>query len=170
MQIKNSKPKDIPKIFELYRIATAYMKSKNQVAWPEFAPELIDTEIKEKRQWKILIDGQIACIWVTALDDELIWGAENNTPAVYIHRIATHPDFRGQNLVKKIVDWADNYGHENNLKYIRMDTVGLNEGLIKHYQKFGFDFLGAEKLKDTTGLPDHYKEGKVCLFQRAVQK
>ncbi len=169
-EIKNSELKDVPKIFELYRTATTYMKSKNQVAWPKFSPELIDTEIKEKRQWKILLEDQIACIWVTALDDELIWGEKNNTPAVYLHRIATNPDFRGQNFVKKIVAWADNYGNENNLTYIRMDTVGLNKGLIKHYQKFGFDFLGAEKLKNTTGLPDHYKEGKVCLFERAVQK
>ena len=169
MLIKNSTQNDVPKIFELYRIATAYMKSKNQVAWPEFSPELIDTEIKEKRQWKILIEDQIACIWATTLSDEEIWGEANKTPAVYIHRIATNPNFRGRNLVKKIVDWADDYARKNNLKYIRMDTVGLNEGLINHYQKFGFDFLGAEKLKNTNGLPDHYNEGKVCLFQREVK-
>ncbi len=41
MTIENSILTDIPKIFELYSIATAYMKSKNQVYWPEFPKELI---------------------------------------------------------------------------------------------------------------------------------
>ena len=50
MQITNSNYDDIPTIFELYRIATEYMKSKNQVSWPVFPQELIETEIAEKRQ------------------------------------------------------------------------------------------------------------------------
>lgn len=169
MKIKNSDFNDVTKIFELYRIATEYMKSKNQVSWPEFPKALIDKEIEEKRQWKILIDGKIACIWATTLNDELIWGKENNDPSVYIHRIATNPGFRGQNLVKKIVDWADEYGISNNLKFIRMDTVGFNEGLINHYKKLGFDFLGTKRLKNTNGLPNHYNDGEVCLFQREIK-
>jgi len=168
MQIENSDLNDLHKIMEFYRIATAFMNSKNQVAWPEFPSELIETEIVEKRQWKILMDDEIACIWATTLNDELIWGEANNEPAVYIHRIATNPNFKGQNLVKKIVTWADQYCKDHQLKFIRMDTVGHNQGLINHYTKLGFDFLGMEKLENTNGLPDHYNAGDVCLFQREV--
>jgi GNAT superfamily N-acetyltransferase len=168
MKIKNSKSSDISKIFDLYQIATDYMKSKNQVYWPEFPEELIIKEIKEKRQWKIIIKNQIACIWATTLNDELIWGRKNNEPSVYIHRIATNPEFRGQNLVNHLVKWADGYCKRNGLKYIRMDTVGLNNGLISHYEKLGFNFLGTKNLENTDGLPDHYNDGEVCLFQREV--
>ena len=56
----------------------------------------------------------------------------------------------------------------NKLKFVRMDTVGLNKGLIKHYGSFGFDFLGMKKLEDTTNLPEHYKEDDVCLFQKEL--
>jgi len=166
MEIRNSNLKDVSKIMELYRIATAYMKSKNQVAWPEFSRELIVEEIEDLRQWKLLINNEIACIWATTLNDELIWGNENNDSSVYIHRIATNPDYRGQNLVKQIVDWADNYCIDNNLKYVRMDTVGLNKGLIGHYRKLGFEFLGTKELDNVDDLPEHYSEGPVCLFQR----
>ena len=169
MQITNSERSDSSIIFSLYRIATAYMKSKNQVAWPEFSKALIENEIEEKRQWKLVKDGQVACIWATTLNDELIWGAANNEPSLYIHRIATNPDFRGQNLVRHIVHWADEYGKNNNLKFVRMDTVGLNKGLIGHYEKLGFKFIGTKELENTEGLPDHYKEGPVCLFQRVVK-
>jgi len=165
MEIFNSTIDDIPKIFELYRIATAYMKSKNQVSWPEFPIELVQREIEEKRQWKLMDDNEISCIWATTLDDALIWGKRNQDPAVYIHRIATNLDFRGQGFVQTIVSWAQAYCRTNDLRYIRLDTVGLNEGLIKHYGKHGFEFLGTAKLKDTHGLPDHYNDGDVCLFQ-----
>ena len=108
MKIENSNLTDVIKIFDLYKIATDYMKSKKQVYWPVFSKELIINEIEENRQWKLLINGQIsadgdrvACIWATALNDELIWGNKSKEPSLYIHRIATNPEFRGQNLVKK---------------------------------------------------------------------
>ena len=168
MTIKNSGLTDVPKIFNLYRIATNYMKSKNQVYWPEFPKELILNEIEENRQWKLLIDGQIACIWATTLNDELIWGNKNNEPSLYIHRIATNPAFRGQNLVKNLICWANEFGKHQDLKYIRMDTVGFNKGLISHYEKLGFQFLGTKELENTNGLPEHYKDGVVCYFQKEI--
>lgn len=168
MKIENSILEDMPIIFNLYQQATAYMISKNEVAWPEFSQELVKTEIQENRQWKLVINNEIACIWATALNDELIWGAQNNEPALYIHRIATNQNCRGQNLVKQVVNWADAYAKENKLDYLRIDTVGLNKGLISHYGKFGFQFLGTKSLQNTHGLPDHYTKGPVCLFQKDV--
>ncbi|MFK8056543.1 MAG: GNAT family N-acetyltransferase [Saprospiraceae bacterium] len=169
MHVENSLSEDMPKIFDLYRIATAYMKSKEQVHWPEFSADLIRFEIETQRQWKLVSNGEVACVWATALSDALIWGDKNEDPSLYIHRIAANPDFRGQNLVKQLVAWADEYCKRKGLKYVRMDTVGFNEGLIGHYQKLGFDFLGSAPLENTDGLPDHYKAGPVCFFQREVK-
>lgn len=168
MTIKNSELSDLPEIFDLYRTATKYMKSKNQVHWPEFANDLIVSEIAENRQWKLLINEQIACIWATTLNDELIWGNEKNEPSLYIHRIATKPEFRGQNIMKNLVIWANDFGNKKRLKYLRMDTVGLNNGLIGHYEKLGFQFLGTKELENTMGLPKHYEDGVVCYFQKEI--
>lgn len=168
MRVECSQPRDIPKIFELYRIATEYMKSKNQVHWPEFQESLIANEIEEFRQWKMIIDEEIACIWAIAFKDELIWADGTKDPSLYIHRIATNPIYRGRNLVKELVNWANQFGKGLSLKYIRMDTVGLNQGLIGHYQKFGFEFLGTKTLVNTRGLPAHYKDGEVCYFQKKI--
>lgn len=49
-----------------------------------------------------------------------------------------------------------------------MDTVGLNTGLISHYEKLGFQFLGTKRLENTNGLPEHYKDGEVCYFQKEI--
>lgn len=162
--ITNSTAQDIPEIFRLYRQATAFQKlkfPKNQ--WPEFDQCLISGEVTEGRQFKLLIEGQIACIWAISFNDSQIWENDDGQSALYIHRIATNPDFRGHNFVRQIVDWARIFGQ--NKKYIRMDTCGENKKLIQHYCHCGFEFLGMKKLKDPTGLPEHYHDTEVCYFE-----
>ncbi|MGL5888965.1 MAG: GNAT family N-acetyltransferase [Bacteroidia bacterium] len=169
MKIENSTTKDIEEIFRLYKIATDFQKTRFTVYWPEFERNLVETEIAENRQWKILINNRIACVWATTFNDPQIWEERNNDPAIYIHRIATNPDFRGQNLVGHIVEWARRYAFENKKKFIRMDTVGDNPGLINYYTKCGFDFLGLLKLRNTKGLPAHYDNATVSLFQITLE-
>ncbi len=165
IQIKNSTKEDIEEIFRLYKIATDFQKTRFTVQWPEFERGLVESEIDEKRQWKLEIDGRIACVWATTFDDPQIWEERNIDPSVYIHRIATNPDFRGQNLVVEIVNWAKDYATENDKKFIRMDTVGDNTKLIAYYGKCGFEYLGPLKLKNTEGLPAHYDNATVSLFE-----
>jgi len=170
LQISNSSKHDIDEIFRLYKIATDFQKTRFSVHWPEFDRKLVETEILENRQWKIVIDGKIACIWATTFNDPQIWEERNEDPSVYIHRIATNPDFRGQNLVGQIVEWVKIYAKENQKEFVRMDTVGDNIGLVRYYEKCGFDFLGLLKLKNTEGLPAHYDNATVSLFQMTLNE
>ncbi|TDQ27518.1 GNAT family N-acetyltransferase [Tenacibaculum caenipelagi] len=168
MKIENSNLKDVDKIFELYKNATDFQKTKSVVPWPEFDSKLIKKEVIEKRQWKIIINNEVACVWATTESDPEIWQERNDDPAIYIHRISTNPNFRGRNLVEEIVKWSKDYAAKKNKKYVRMDTVGENIGLIKHYKKCGFEFLGLSKLEDTDKLPAHYHNATVSLFQLSV--
>jgi ribosomal protein S18 acetylase RimI-like enzyme len=61
--------------------------------------------------------------------------------AIYIHRIATNPDFRGHNFVGILVEWAKEYARSIEKDFVRLDTLG-NIKLIEHYTNAGFDFLG----------------------------
>src|SRR5690606_34732740 len=140
MNIENSNLTDISEIFRLYKLATDFQKLKfpgNQ--WPVFEKELINKEVIENRQFKLIINNEIACVWAITFSDAQIWEEKENNSSIYIHRIATNPEFRGQNFVQKIVDWAKDYAVDKNKEYIRMDTCGKNEKLINHYKKCGFD-------------------------------
>lgn len=166
MIITNSDLKDIPEIFRLYKLATDFQKIKfpgNQ--WPEFDQELITTEVVENRQFKILIKNKIACVWAITYSDAQIWEECENDASIYIHRIATNPEFRGNNFVKTIVDWSKNFASKQNIQFIRMDTCGENVRLINHYKNCGFNYLGMKKLKNTSELPSHYHNAEVCFFE-----
>lgn len=170
MKIINSTIQDIDEIFRLYKIATDFQKTRYSVHWPEFEPSLVKTEINENRQWKTIINNEIACVFATTFSDPLIWEDQNTDPSVYIHRIAASPNFRGQNLVTAIVNWAKVFARENKKEFIRLDTVGENLKLIDYYKSCGFAFLGLLKLKNTEGLPPHYKNAVVSLFEMKVKK
>ena len=168
MEIQNSLIEDIYFILDLYKSATAYQKERFISHWPEFEREMVVNEIVEKRQWKMIIDSEVVCIWATTFSDPLIWEDKNIDPSVYIHRITTNPNFRGKGLVKKIVEWSKNYATENKKYFVRMDTVGENLKLIEHYTSCGFDFLGLSQLTNTDCLPEHYHNAVVSLFELKV--
>ncbi len=166
MKIENSSPFDIPEIFRLYKIASDYQKAKQTVVvWPDFEKQLIETEIAENRQWKLLIGNEIACVWATTFSDEQIWEERNADSSIYIHRIATNPNFRGKNFILLITEWAKEYAKNNGRDFVRLDTLGNNVKLIEHYTNAGFRFLGMFDLKNTSALPAHYQNVPACLFE-----
>ncbi len=112
-----------------------------------------------------MVNDEIICIWAVTFDDEQIWEERNADAAIYLHRIATNPAFRGHNFVSTIVDWAKSYAHSLGKAYVRLDTIGENTRLIRHYTNAGFHFLGMFDMKNTDGLPAHYREGQVALFE-----
>jgi len=104
MTILNCNNEDIDEIFRLYKIASDYQRTKKTVVvWPNFKRDLVATEVIENRQWKLMINGEIACVWAITFTDEQIWEERNKDNAMYIHRIATNPKFRGNNFVSLIV-------------------------------------------------------------------
>lgn len=168
MLITNSTPEDIGSIFHLYDQAVKFQKTVFDKHWQGFERDLIEQEIAESRQWKIVIDGQVACIFAITFNDPLIWKERDQDPSIYIHRIVTNPDFRGGAFVKKIVEWAKGYAKSIDKKYIRMDTWGDNEKLREYYVSCGFDYLGITVMKNTQGLPQHYEGISLSLFQIEV--
>ncbi|RZL16745.1 MAG: GNAT family N-acetyltransferase [Hymenobacter sp.] len=168
-QILRSTLADLDEIFRLYQLASAYQIAvKGTVVWPEFAREMVAQEVAEGRQWKMLLGETIACVWAITFDDPAIWGPRNADPAVYLHRIATNPACRGRGFVATIVEWAKAYARQHQKQFVRLDTVGENHGLIAHYTKCGFTYLGLTELTDTESLPAHYHGATVSLFELAV--
>lgn len=166
MTITNSNLDDIPETFRLYQLAREFQKIQfPENLWPEFDRDFIATEVIENRQFKIVIDNKIACIWAITYNDADIWEEKENNDAIYIHRIATNPEFRGNNFVQMIADWSKDFARKENKKFVRMDTCGQNDRLINHYKNCGFEFLGMKKLKDSSGLQAHYHNADVCFFE-----
>ena len=165
MKFLNSDTEDFEVIFRLYDAAIEFQKTVFDKSWLPFDREMIAREIAEKRHWKIVIDNRIACIFSVTFSDEFIWKEKNFDPAIYIHRIVTNPEFRGQKFVQKITDWAIDYAESIGKNFVRMDTWGDNQKLIDYYTACGFEFLGAVEPTKSADLPKHYEGITLSLFE-----
>lgn len=167
IEVLNSQSTDIDIIFGFYDLAVAHQKKVFNKHWQGFSRELVQTEIAEKRQYKILVNGELACVFAVTFNDPLIWG-DRDHDSIYIHRIVTHPGFRGYAFVKEIIKWARKYSLDNGLKYIRMDTWADNEKLLDYYTSCGFEYVGVVTMQKTDGLPKHYEGISLGLFEIAL--
>jgi ribosomal protein S18 acetylase RimI-like enzyme len=165
MTIVQSTEADIETIFDFYKMAVTYQKTKFHKHWLPFDREMVRKEVAANRQWKIMEDDETACVFAIAYDDPFIWKEKNADPSIYIHRIVTHHSFRGKNYVKAIIEWAKAHAKEQDKKFIRMDTWGDNEGLINYYISCGFNFLGQVIPEPTDELPAHYSAIVLGLFE-----
>jgi len=167
IEVLNSRLSDIDTIFQFYDMAVAHQKKVFNKHWQGFSRDLIETEIEDSRQYKILVDGEVACIFAVTFNDKLIWG-ERDQDSIYIHRIVTRPEFRGLSFVKEIIKWAKTFAFQNGIKFIRMDTWADNAKLLDYYTGCGFDYVGVVNMDDTNGLPKHYEGISLSLFEIKV--
>jgi len=166
MEIKKCKPADVEHIMNLYAAARQLQTERQMVIWPYFNEAFLTREIEESRQWKLVVYQTMVCNWAITFEDKEIWGEKDQADAIYIHRIATHPLYRGNRFIDAIVSWAIAYARSINRTYVRLDTLGHNTRLIEHYTSAGFHFLGMHKLTNTATLPLHYqREPNCCLFE-----
>ena len=166
MEIKNCLISDINEILSLYESARSFQTQKKMVVWPLFDKSFIEQEIIGQRQWKLIVENHIACNWAITFRDKEIWEERDKGDSIFIHRIATNPNFRGNRYIDNIVEWAKKYAAQIQKKFIRLDTLGNNTKLIKHYTSAGFQFLGMTRLINTANLPAHYqKEPNCCRFE-----
>ena len=167
-KIENTRQEDIAAIFALYDEAITYQKKVGNNHWLGFEPELIAKEIDNKTHFKIVADENIVATFCITLSDPLIWKDSDAIPAIYVHRISTGLAFRGNNLLKYIIEWAREFARDNDLMFIRMDTGSGNDRLINYYIKSGFTLIGNTSINYTADLPAHYKGGTFTLLQMAV--
>jgi ribosomal protein S18 acetylase RimI-like enzyme len=166
MNISQCTLADVDAILEMYDAATALQSSKNVVAWPTFTRGFIENEVRLGKQYKLVVNNEIASNWSVFYEDKEIWGEKDKGDSIYIHRICTHPKHRGNNYMKVIIDWCRQHAISLGKDYVRLDTLGYNTRLIALYQSVGFDFLGMLKLENVEGLPDHYhREPNCAMFE-----
>ena len=168
IEILNSSAADIDTIFEFYDIAIEHQKKVFNKHWQGFSLDLVKQEVAEGRQYKIVVDGKVASIFAVTFNDPEIWKEKDKDPSIYIHRIVSHPDFKGFGFVNVIIDWVKAYAKAKQIKYVRMDTWADNDKLLAYYTGCGFSHVGLIKITPNSGLPKHYEGISLNLFEIEV--
>lgn len=84
--------------------------------------------------------------------DQHVWGQEDNSEILYLHRLAVRPEHMKKGIGKEILGWIN----EHLYKTIRLDCVAHNPKLCAYYEENGFTSIG-------TTADGHCKFQKVSL-------
>ena len=169
-KIEHTTEEDLEFVFWLFEQAIAYQKQKQYNIWKNYDKDLLRSEVKNKTQYKIVINQKTALIFSVVYDDKLVWGEHDKDDSIFLHRIVVNPEFKGLRLFGVVLDWSIKHAQSLNRSFVRMDTWASNGNIIKYYESFGFVFIGNNRTPDNQELAIQHRGLHVALLQLSLDK
>ena len=82
----------------------------------------------------------------------------SNQPALVIHRLAIHKDYRKLGIAQKLISFAERKAHDEEIKLIKIDTEQSNDKMNKLLIKLGYEFKDKFTLDDYPGVYIYYEK------------
>ncbi|WP_372917191.1 GNAT family N-acetyltransferase [Salegentibacter sp.] len=162
--IRKASLKDLSEIKKLTEACAEALQQQNIFQWNEDYPSLEKLENDIKREELFVYEHKnriIAIIVLTPNMDEVYqnisWLTETGNN-LYVHRLATHPDFWGQGYARKMMDFAEDFAKTENFTSIRLDTFSQNKRNQKFYEARGYQRLGDVYFPHKNDQPFHCYE------------
>ena len=168
MHIMPSTTEDLELACTLFARAIEWQHAKGYPAYTYVDQESIAQDIAHGRHYKLLIEGEVACMFCIWDTDELIWREHGGGKAIYLHKITTADGYRGRGLLKRIIEWCEAYARERDLQYIRLDTWARNEKLKNYYVLHGFEIVDYYWVPDLPEVSLNTRGNEVVLMQYAL--
>ena len=143
----NTEMSDLEDIFGFFEQSIYYQEKKGYTTWRNYDKNALVKDIENKNQYKVVLDSKIGIVFSVCYADKIIWRELDKGNSIYLHRIVVNPEFKGQKLFGKILDWAIVHAKQKGVNRVRMDTWATNSVIIDYYKSFGFTFV--EELFDT---------------------
>lgn len=168
INIINTVEEDLEFIYTLFEDAIDYQVKNGYPDWKDYSKESLKEDIHLKRQYKIVINNDIACIFTICLEDKIVWQKREQQDAIYLHRIVVNKKYKGQRLVGQIMGFVSKYSLNLGRLKIRIDTWANNPTIIHYYKSFGFKIIDYSFNPDVPELPIQMRGNKVVLMEYQV--
>jgi len=166
--IINTTPEDLPLVYWLFDQAIFYQRQHGYPAWRGYEKSALSAEVEQLLQYKVMQYHHVLAIFSVTYSDPATWGEWDTGKALFLHRVITHPQFKGQHIFKKVREWALQTAREKELDYIRIDTWTDNPAIIAFYEGYGFHVVAARVTPDSPELPEQNRNLRVTLMQLSV--
>ena len=162
--IRKAGLKDLNEIKKLTEACAEALQQQNIFQWNENYPSLekLENDIKQEELYVYEYNNRIITIIVlTPNMDEVYqnisWLTESGNN-LYVHRLATHPNFWGQGYARKMMDFAESFAKTGNFSSVRLDTFSQNKRNQKFYEARGYKRLGDVYFPHKNNQPFHCYE------------
>lgn len=168
IRIINTLPEDLHLVYWLFEQAILYQRQHGYPAWKGYEKNALCAEVEQLLQYKVVQSHHVLAIFSISYSDPATWGQWDTGQALFLHRIITHPEFKGRRIFEKVREWAMATAREKGLRYIRIDTWTDNPAIIAFYEAYGFRVVAAHTSADSPDLPAQNRNLRVTLMQLPV--
>ena len=147
--IKLASYKDIPQILKITQACAKHMTNQGIVQWNSHYPNkaAFENDLQNNELYVISNNTKlVGCVVVTSkmssYYNDIEWLDPYNN-AIYVHRLAIHPDCQGKGFAQQLMDFSENFAKVRQFHSVRLDTFSKN---IRN-QKF-YELRGYQKLSD----------------------
>ena len=162
--IRKANLNDLRDIKKLTEACAKALQQQNIFQWNEHYPSLEKLKKDIENQELYVFEEEnmiIAIIVLTPNMDEVYrnidWLSKTDNN-LYVHRLATHPEFWGKGYARKIMDFAEEFAKNKNFTSIRLDTFSKNIRNQKFYEARGYTKLGEVYFPHKNEYPFHCYE------------
>ena len=166
--IKNTSIEELDRSCEIMDKGIAFQKRKGHPHYLTNDRQFHERDILLGQHYTVYVDGEVGGIFSLSFNDKVIWRDKEKGDAVYLHRIITKDEFKGQRLLQHIIDWTIRYTRNQKRKYIRLDTWDNNPPLVDYYKSFGFYISEHFTMPQTDELSVNAWGNDVVLMQLDV--
>ena len=103
----------------------------------------------------------LGCIMLSLSKDEVynnVSWLTKDEKNLYVHRLAVDPKYQKKGIGKLLMDFAEEYGRNNGLKSVRLDTFSKNKRNNKFYRSRNYIQLDDVYFPNQSEFPFHCYE------------
>ena len=146
--IRKANPNDLSEIKKLTEACAKALQQQNIFQWNKHYPsrEKLQKDIEKQELYVFEQENMITSIIVLtskmdAVYRNIKWLSKTGNN-LYVHRLATHPEYWGKGYARKMMDFAEEFAKNKNFISIRLDTFSENIRNQKFYESRGYTKLG----------------------------
>lgn len=141
----------ISAIYDILKTSGDYLyQSKGLIHWRNPYPkESIHENIKNREVFivKDSITNQFIHTFQLEIKNSTIKNNTNTETVVEINKFATHPNWLGQGIGKKSINYIEEHCKQNSINKITLEVYDKSEDAICFYKKMGFITVGERKTR-----------------------
>lgn len=142
LHVVPAQPSDVNRVCTILEEAARELAARGIDQWPASVERGPVAEAIERGEvYLAVVNGQPAGTLRLQTADPTIWG-DDSGDALYIHRLAIRPAYRGRGLGLALLRWAEPVALGRGKTYLRLDCMRENEGLRRYYLAAGFRECG----------------------------
>ncbi|MFC3833174.1 MULTISPECIES: GNAT family N-acetyltransferase [Deinococcus] len=135
---------DVDAASRILTAAALALEARGEPLWPPhtLTPERLLRHYPAA-SWRVAWDGALAAACLSLLPhDPLFWPDDAPGDALYLHKLAVHPDAQGRGLAAWMLDHAAREARVRGVGALRLDTATARPKLRALYEGHGFTPVG----------------------------